>query len=136
MLTAVKDAEKKLMKRGHTITSGRIISEQTFGFWTAFFENHHYKILKGCPIKLFTHLPAGYGRTEILNELSKVRKFRNRINHNEPICFKGSATDFSNAIAAHQSILHLLQWIDPELITWMKDINTINAAFKKAVIGK
>ena len=132
ILNSVKGAERKLRKRGIGITSGRIISEQTFGFWTDLFENHHYKILKGRPIKLFKNLPSGYGRTEILNELSKVRQFRNRINHNEPICFVGGTIDFSNTIAVYNSALNLLKWINPELIPWIKDIDKINATITKA----
>ena len=132
ILNSVKGAERKLRKRGIGITSGRIISEQTFGFWTDLFENHHYKILRGRPIKLFKNLPSGYGRTEVLNELSKVRQFRNRINHNEPICFVGTAIDFSNTLAVYNSILNLLKWINPELIPWIKDIDKINATIIKA----
>lgn len=131
ILNFVKGAEKKLVKRGIGMTSGRVISEQPFGFWTDLFENHHYKILKGRPIKLFKNLPSGYGRTEILKELSKVRQFRNRINHNEPICFVGVAIDFTNTIGVYQSILNLLKWIHPELITWIKDIDKITATITK-----
>ncbi|MDI9867894.1 Abi family protein [Flectobacillus roseus] len=133
ILNSVKSAEDKLRKRGIAITSGRIISEQTFGFWTDLFENHHYKILKGRPIKLFKHLPSGYGRTQVLNELTKVRQFRNRINHNEPICFVGVSIDFSITIGVYNSILNLLKWIDPELINWIKDIDKINATVTKGL---
>ncbi len=134
ILNSVKGAERKLIKRGIGITSGRIISEQTFGFWTDLFENHHYKILKGRPIKLFKNLPSGYGRTEILNELSKVRQFRNRINHNEPICFVGVAIDFSDTIVVYNSILNLLTWINPELILWIKDIDKINTTISVLIL--
>ncbi len=132
ILNSVKGAEKKLRKRGIVITSGKILSEQTFGFWTDLFENHHYKILKGRPIKLFKNLPAGYGRTEVLNELSKVRQFRNRINHNESICFVGTTIDFENTLEVYNSILNLLKWINPELIPWIKDIDKVNAIIIKA----
>ena len=132
ILNSVTSAEKKLNKRGVRITSGRIISEQTFGFWTDLFEKHHYKILKGRPIKLFKNLPSGYGRTEVLNELSKVRQFRNRINHNEPICFIGTSIDFSNTLDVYNSIIKLLTWINPELIPWIKSLDKIQAAIKKA----
>lgn len=132
ILNSVTSAEKKLNKRGVRITSGRIISEQTFGFWTDLFEKHHYKILKGRPIKLFKNLPSGYGRTEVLNELSKVRQFRNRINHNEPICFIGTSIDFSNTLDVYNSIIKLLTWINPELVPWIKSLDKIQAAIKKA----
>lgn len=132
LLNSVKGAERKLRKKGVGITSGKIISEQTFGFWTDLFENHHYKILRERPIKMFKNLPVGYGRTEILNELTKVRKFRNRINHNEPICFVGIVIDFSNTLTVYDSILNLLQWINPELIKWIKNIDKVKTTIVKA----
>ncbi len=132
LLNSVKAAEKKLRKRGVGITSGRIISEQTFGFWTDLFENHHYKILRGRPIKMFKNLPSGYGRTEILNELTKVRQFRNRINHNEPICFVGTRIDFTNTSAVYNSIINLLKWISPELVSWIKNIDKVQSTITKA----
>ncbi len=126
ILNSVKGVERKLRNRGISITSGRIVAEQPFGFWTDLFENHHYKILMGRPIKLFKNLPPRFGRTEVLHELSKVRRFRNRINHNEPICFVGTFIDFSQTLVVYQSILNLLNWINPELIVWIKDIDKIN----------
>lgn len=132
LLNSVKGAEKKLIRKGIGITSGKIISEQTFGFWTDLFETHHYRLLRGRPIKMFKNLPTGYGRTEILNELTKVRKFRNRINHNEPICFVGTAIDFSNTLAVYTSILNLMTWIDPELEAWIKSFDKIAQTIARA----
>ena len=132
LLNSVKNAERKLFKKGIGITSGKIISEQTFGFWTDLFENHHYKIIKGRPIKMFKNLPAGYGRAEVLNELTKVRQFRNRINHNEPICFAGTSIDFTNALEVYNSISNLMSWINPELNTWIKRFDKITQTIAKA----
>ena len=125
ILNSVKSAEHKLGKRGLGMTSGRIISEQTFGFWTDFFENHHYKILRGRPIKMFKHLPSGYGRKEILTELTRIRQFRNRINHNEPVCFVGANVDFSDSAMVYNSIQDILTWINPELIRWAKSLDKV-----------
>lgn len=122
----VRKAEKRLSKSGITITSGRIIAEQTFGFWTDLFEVHHYRLLGGRPIQIFSALPSGYGRKNVLNELHSIRKFRNRINHNEPICFLGNNIDFTYAQAVHQSILNILTWVDPELIAFVADLNSVN----------
>lgn len=132
LLNSVKRAEKKLIKKRIGVTSGRIISEQTFGFWTDIFENHHYKLLRGRPIKIFKNLPSGYGRTEVLNELNKVRQFRNRINHNEPICFVGTNIDFTNTLAVYNSILNLMTWINPELNKWVKSFDKVPATIMKA----
>lgn len=125
-------AERRLQKSNIPITSGKIIAEQTLGFWTDLFEVHHYRLLKGKPIQIFQSLPSGYGRKEVNDELDRVRRFRNRINHNEPICFKGNSIDFTETLEVHSSILNLLTWIDPKLIEFLKDLDKILITIDKA----
>jgi hypothetical protein len=117
--------ENRLQKSGVLITSGKIIAEQTFGFWTNFFEVHHYRLLKGRPIKIFKYLPPNYGRKKIIDDLNKVRKFRNRIYHNEPICFDGEKINFLNTRDVYKSLKNLLQWIDPTIITLLKELDKV-----------
>lgn len=128
----INKAEKRLNKTGTPITSGKIIAEQTLGFWTDFFEVHHYRLLKGKPIKIFQYLPSGHGRKEVNEELNKVRRFRNRINHNEPICFSGNYFDFTETLEVHNSIINLLTWIDPELIKFIADIDKVQKKINQA----
>lgn len=128
----VERAEKRMRKAGVTITSGKVISEQTLGFWTDLFEVHHYKILKGRPIKIFAGLPPGYGRKEVCDELNIIRIFRNRINHNEPVCFNGNTIDFTKAQEVHQSVLNILSWIDPELVTYISSFDKVNRVINSA----
>lgn len=128
----INKAEKRLQKTRTTITSGKIIAEQTLGFWTDLFEVHHYRLLKGKPIQIFNSLPAGYGRKEVNDELDKVRRFRNRMNHNEPICFDGNTIDFTDTLEVHQSIINVLTWIDPEIIKFISDIDQVKKTIVKA----
>lgn len=128
----INKAEKRLLKTGTPITSGKIIAEQTLGFWTDLFEVHHYRLLRGKPIQIFNSLPSGHGRKEVNEELDKVRRFRNRINHNEPICFKGNKVDFSETLEVHKSITNLLTWIDPEIIKLISDIDKVKKTIDKA----
>lgn len=130
----VLKAEQKLkMKYSSTpsisINSGNIIAEQSFGFWTNFFEPHHYKILKGKPIQIFRNLPHGMGRKEILNKLNAIRQFRNRINHNEPICFVDNKFSYSEIQTIHQSIYELLKYIDERLIDFVESIDNTQETF-------
>lgn len=118
-------AEKNVLKKGFVVTSGKIIAEQTMGFWTDLFEVHNYKLLQGKPIKIFTKLPRNYGRKEVNEELRKIRLFRNRINHNEPICFYESSIDFSKTEEVYQSIINIISWINPELIEITKPLDTV-----------
>ncbi len=123
--TEVEKAERRLRKGGIITTSGKIISEQTLGFWSDLFEVHHYRLLLGKPIQIFTSLPPGYGRKEICDELNKIRVFRNRVNHNEPICFNGNSIDLTKAKEVHRSIRNILQWIDHDLLNYIKDIDKV-----------
>ncbi len=130
----VEKAERRLRKSGAAITSGRVIAEQTLGFWTDLFEVHHYRLLAGKPIQIFSYLPSRHGRKEVNDELNKIRRFRNRINHNEPICFNGNNIDFTTATDVYNSIISILNWIDPALLKYAKDVDkvqrTINQALK------
>ena len=120
----IEKAQKRIRKSGATVTNGKVIAEQTMGFWTNLFEVHHYKLLSGKPIKIFNNLPPGYGRKEILNDLNTIRRLRNRINHNEPICFDGTVVDFTPIENIYTSIVNILTWIDPKLENWISDIDT------------
>ncbi len=124
-------AEKRLSKSKTPITSGKVIAEQTLGFWTDLFEVHNYRLLKGTCIQIFNSLPAGTGRKEVNDALNKIRRFRNRINYNEPICFKGSKVDFTEALEVYDSIINLLTWIDSELLKFITDLDTVIQTIKK-----
>ncbi len=128
----VTKAEKRLLKIQTPVTSGKIIAEQTFGFWTDLFEVHHYRLLRGKPIQIFSSLPAGHGRKEVNNELNRVRRFRNRINHNEPICFNGSHLDFSETSEVYKSLINLLIWINPEIMKLISDMDNVKKTILEA----
>jgi hypothetical protein len=125
-------AEKRLQKTRTPITSGKIIAEQTLGFCTDLFEVHHYRLLKGKPIQIFHSLTSGHGRKQVNDELNKVRRFRNRITHNEPICFKGNEIDFDETIEVHKSIINLLTWIDPNIVKFFADVDSVTKTIEKA----
>lgn len=129
--TAVETAERKIVKNGRGITTSRIISEQTFGFWTSLFDNHHYKLIGGCIIKIFPNKPKNINRVEIAKELAFIRDFRNRIYHNEPICFDLNKVDLSHALLIKSKILMLIEWIDPDLITVFNKFSELESHVEK-----
>lgn len=133
----VEKAERRILKSGARITSGKLISEQNLGFWTDFYEVHHYKILLGRPIQIFKKLPPDHGRKEVAEILTRIRLFRNRIYHNEPICFLGTDISLENAMQVYHSIKNILSWIDEDIIKWLigldEVVNQINRAKKIAL---
>jgi hypothetical protein len=130
--SSIEQSERRCRRLHIHITSDRIIADQTLGFWTDLFEIHHYRILHGRPIQIFNQLPSGIGRNEVCNRLNKIRVFRNRIHHNEPICFNGNVIDLTYVEDVYNSIIDILTWIDPELITWIKNINSVPLKIENA----
>ncbi|MBS1666786.1 MAG: Abi family protein [Bacteroidetes bacterium] len=129
---SVEKSERRFRRLRVPITSGKIIADQSFGFWTDLFEVHHYRLLLGRPIQVFSNLPSGHGRSDVCDRLNKIRQFRNRINHNEPICFNGATIDFTYVEEVYNAIIEILTWIDPELIKWVKDIDTVRTKIANA----
>lgn len=125
ILKEVQSAEDKLKKTKATITPGRIIAEQSFGFWTCLYDKVHYTILKGAPGTIFTNMPTGYGRKDVANALTSIRGLRNRINHNEPICFDKNKCDFTYAREMYHTIIDLLSWIHPQIPSSLKTLDSV-----------
>ncbi len=125
MRTCVQKSETKLTRRAIPITSGKIISDQTFGFWLAFFLSHHYSLVGGQPIHIFSHKPRNENRASIYDKLDEIKKFRNRVNHCEPICFIGHNIDCSYALDVRTKIYNIITWIDPSLVPFFECMDNI-----------
>lgn len=130
---SVKRAEQKLLKRSIPINSNRLIAEQSMSFWTELFEKKYYKILKGRPIKIFEKLPNDISRVDISNRLNKIRRFRNRINHNEPICFEGLNVALTIPIETLEAIITLLKWINPETLKLLEEFNDVENEIRRFI---
>ena len=130
--TEVARCIQKLTQNQSTITSGKVIAEQTFGFWTSLLEPYHFRLIRGKTLDAFPNRLRGYGRSDVLKSLKKIQKFRNRIYHNEPICFVNNQIDFSQALEIHQEILEVIAWIDTTIINWTKDLDDVLKEIQQA----
>jgi hypothetical protein len=122
---SIVKTENKLNRRGIPITNGKIISDQNFGFWIALFLSHHYSLIGGQPIKIFNNKPAIEDRASIYSKLDEIRSFRNRVNHCEPLCFRGNLVDCYEIIDIRTKLYNLLNWIDPELVPFFESIDNV-----------
>ena len=129
--------EKTIRDLGSAATHGKIIADLKFGFWTALFDNTHYKILAGRPIKIFSKLPKGANRNLINNKLIMIREFRNRIYHYEPVIFEKDSSGniiFSTKQTEliYKDIQDFFIWLDIDFEAWTKKINNIPFEIKRA----
>ncbi len=125
--SSVQKTENKLNARSIPITSGKIISDQTFGFWIAFYLPHHYTLVGGQPIHAFPNKPSTENRASIYDKLEEIKQFRNRMNHCEPLCFIGPNIDCTYALDIRKNLYDLIQWIDPDLIPFFSGIDDIQS---------
>lgn len=128
----ILNAENGIKRKHGTLTSGKVLAEQSFGFWTSFFEPHHYKLIGGVVIHCFPNKPKTVNRSILSQKLDRVREFRNRVYHNEPICFNGNEIDFTSATLIKVEIYELLDWIDKELSDYVKTFDTIDNCISSA----
>ncbi len=112
---SVEKAERSLLEIGRPITTSGVMAEQSFGFWTSFFEARHFGLVRASVLNVFPFRPSSTDRSSIRDTLKEIRDFRNRVYHNEPICFDDSHIDFSSAESARTKIYTLLDWIDSDL---------------------
>jgi len=108
----VDEARTSLKKRGKEMTSGRVVAELSFGFWTAFFNKGsdrngigHYLASTAFP-----HAPKPErSLRRLARRWENIRRLRNRVFHHERIIHWG---DLSRR---HEEILELIAWMEPDL---------------------
>ena len=112
----VVEAKDALGKRRKPLTSGRIVAELPFGFWTGFFNHCHARTGIGSYLAktAFPHAPAP---EQYQSKLDKrwldIRDLRNRVFHHERILH------WKDLDARHRAILEIIAWMSPEL----RDLN-------------
>ena len=78
-----------------------------------------YALLQGVPCTIFRGLPTGYGRKEINAIIQDIRIMRNRVSHNEPLCFDSRQFDMTYVKQMYVLISDFLTWINPNIIPTM-----------------
>lgn len=129
----VLTAERRLTVRRKPITAGLVIAEQSLGFWTSLFNTHHYRILSGSVIHCFPDKPNNIQRKQINLILDDIRDFRNRVYHNEPVCFSGNTISFTKANQIRDDIYQILNWMDSDASAYVMQSDNISASIYTAL---
>ena len=122
---SVLNAERTIRRKGGLVTAGKVVAEQSFGFWTSLSDAHHYRLIGGIVIHSFSKKPSEINRSAISLKLNRIREFRNRVYHNEPICFNGNRIDFTYAENIKNEIYEMLNWIDADLRDYVEYFDAI-----------
>jgi Abi-like protein len=123
--------EKKLRYRGVPFTHGKLLADLTFGFWVKFFDASPIKILMGAHLRALKNRPA-LSATKIHSQLNRIVELRNRISHNEPICFnKAGRPCFVTMENYEAELLSAIGWIDIDLRLWAAQMSFVRHVLRR-----
>lgn len=117
---SIEKTERRFRRSRRLATPSAIMAEQEFGFWTSFFETRPFGLVRASVLDVFPLRPSSTDRASIRDMLKEIRDFRNRVYHNEPICFDNGNIDFRGAENVRSKIYILLSWIDGELCSYVR----------------
>lgn len=116
------NAKNQIYRRGENITPSKIVSELTFGFWTTLVNAEYEQLLWKSLRKAFPNIPKTERKRKIISSaINRFRKLRNRVFHNESICWN---INFIENI--HKELLTVLEWINVDLISWTIKLDCFN----------
>jgi len=120
----VDEAKNALAIRRKPLTSGRVVAELNFAFWTGFFNRTHARTGIGAYLShhAFPHAPAKEQYQATLDRRwQNIRDLRNRVFHHERILH------WHDLDQHHQDILDIIGWISPELHDFAKKLDRFTA---------
>ncbi len=106
----VDEFVKQLKRDGHPRTPGRLIAASTFGLWVALFAKAYDATLWRAA--LHSVFDGNMARSDVHQQLDRLRTLRNRIVHHEPIMQRRLSDD-------HERILSLLRALSPPTAAWV-----------------
>jgi len=108
----VKTAHDKLSRKG-AVTSGRMVAELNFGFWVKMLLPRHQEVFWGDFPASFPHLPQEVTYNDLYDRCDKIREFRNRVFHHEPIVNL-------DVMAEARLLIELIGWLSTDKASWIK----------------
>ena len=73
-------------------TCDKLVASLSLGIWTFMFSRNCYKNSGKTLLQIFPNKMHGLNQRDIYADLDKIRTFRNRIAHYEPLCFDNTGT--------------------------------------------
>jgi hypothetical protein len=123
----VSEARNSILREKKTVTTGRVISELAFGFWTSLFDSRFERELWKNLRFSFPNCPKGRRQRKTMSsKFNGIRKLRNRIFHHESITWNIGAVENYK-----REIIEGIDWLDKELLYWSKDIYRIDEIIEK-----
>lgn len=122
-----EETKKALLSRANpiNISHSYIIADTNFSFWTSMFKEDLFKVTKGVLLNIFPNR-GDLDRQDIYSILDGIRNFRNRVAHNEPICFKQQKFDLSDVNKTYENSKKILYLLNNDLEIFSTELYMIH----------
>ena len=112
-----------LMELNKYISTAKITAELTWGFWTSLFNRNYERILWKDLRRAFPFVKkANRQRKVVASFLNKFRRLRNRIDHNEAICWNLDEVEM-----IHDEMKNVMGWMNKEVPTWLSQFDRFSS---------
>ena len=109
-----------------------LLAKCEFGVWRYMFASHPYAAMGNVLLNIFPSIPPIEGvrvcdNQFIFEELTKINKLRNRIAHQEPLCFHMGTNNIESRQVryVYRRICKLLQWMNIDDYGYLYGINHV-----------
>ena len=126
----IREVKKGLRRAGKPIEPPNVVAALSFGFWVSLTDSGD-KLNSGCQTsyedklwrpalrRAFPSCNTTLTRRQAHERLNRIREFRNRIAHHEPIFNK-------NPDCCHETILEVTEWISPGTAEWIRAYSRVS----------
>ena len=104
----VKEINKLI--HNHKYTHDKLVASLSLGVWTFLFSRNCYKSSGKTLLQILPNKTHGLNQRDIYADLDKIRTFRNRIAHHEPLCF--DALGSINVLYVNEIYTLVIKYID------------------------
>ena len=122
----ITQASKQIIGRHETVSPSKIVAELTLGFWVSLFNAEYERILWKPLRRAFPYLPKNLRQRKYVSApLNSFRAFRNRVFHNESICWS-----MKRISEIHNQLYTIMGWINKDLPDWASSIDRVESVQK------
>jgi hypothetical protein len=122
LVKEISTAQYQITRRHELVTPSKIVAELTLGFWVRLFNAEYERVLWKDLRRAFPYLlKIDRQRHKVSAPLNNFRNIRNRIFHNEPICW-----NFDRLRERHDEMVTVLGWINRDLPIWLQPVDRFN----------
>lgn len=123
----ITQASKQIAGRHESITPPKVIAELTLGFWVSLLNSEYERLLWKDLRRAFPFMPKSLRqRKNISAPLNVFRAFRNRVFHNESVCW-----NLHRVEEIHRQMTTVMGWINRDIPDWLQQIDRFDAVCRQ-----